>query len=462
MDARARFVGAMVVAALSVVMVGAARAVPLVATGNVVGYWQFDGSGATATDSSPNLYHGTFLAGASRDIGPFAGVASFPGGVSSNARVELPSNAVLDDVQGGDYTISAWVRADTTPPGSGSANDANYGIVIKAGWQSGLYYKNDDRFVSFRWHDVGATGATSSNPYGPGLWRPVVGVVSRTNGTIDLYVNGQPQGSASFTAGQASREYNTIPWRIGIANPGAGSYRWPMDGQMDEVVIWDTALSAAQAQSLHGQYTGELLNTHRRVADYRDDFSGPPGTPGWRYLWNPLSAPIGTQAGYAALQWTGSSYQSDTDTALPDAPPGSYIHLNGLGGHPGQGSSQAGDGLDHYTIAAFDVPWTGQYYITDSLLDAVGGGNLELRIYVEDTLIYSASGITGATTFHYLPLGGAQAGDTIYVAIGPNGHDGSDSFRLDFTIAYTPEPGTMALFGCGLVALARRRRSSRA
>jgi hypothetical protein len=460
MDARAKSVGMAVVVALGLVLVETAGAVPLPAPGNVVGYYPLNElGGATALDASGNNYHGSFLAGATRNAGIELRAAEFPGLPTSNfARVDLPSNPVLDNVTDSSYTLSAWVRPDTVPPGSGAANDANYGIVIKTGFHSGLYYTNARQFRFGQWH-AGLTGMTdfpATGTYAPGLWTHVVGAVSMATNTINLYINGAPAGSAGVPS---LYDYGSNPFHIGIANPGGGSYSWPMDGRIDEVAIWNTALSAAQVQQLHNAYRVGL----QVVADYRDDYRGPTPLPGWRYLRNPSGNPIGTSAGYVPLLWDGvSQYDTNGLPGLPDASPGSYTSLNALGGHPGEGSTQAGDGLNHYAIAEYTVSDPGYYFITDSLLSATGGGarSLDLRVYVNDLLMHSEAGITGTTTFHYLPLGSLAVGDRIYVAVGPNGVDWDDSFLLDFTLAMTPEPGTLGLLTLGLAALARKRRMS--
>ncbi len=67
-----------------------------------------------------------------------------------------------------------------------------------------------------------------------------------------LYVNGQLEGTRTFTPGAAAREYGTEPWRIGIAYSGASSWGWPADGLIDDVRIYDRALSGSDISELAG------------------------------------------------------------------------------------------------------------------------------------------------------------------------------------------------------------------
>jgi hypothetical protein len=65
---------------------------------------------------------------------------------------------------------------------------------------------------------------------------------------------------------------------------------------------------------------------------------------------------------------------------------------------------------------------------------------------------------TAGTSGFSQGLGVLNAGDTVYVALGPNGNHLYDSANLQFQLDRVPEPQTYALVGAGLLALAFRRR----
>lgn len=160
----------------------------------------------------------------------------------------IPNSSSLQDVQEGDYSIGAWFKPLSTPPGTGTANNADYGIVLKNGFHEGLYYTNGQCFqLDHRTTgDIVVSAATSSPIYSPGVFYHVVGVVNRTAGSLQLYVNGVLRQSASFTAGTVACEYGTNTWKIGIANPGAGTYKWAAHGMVDDARIYSRCLGPAE------------------------------------------------------------------------------------------------------------------------------------------------------------------------------------------------------------------------
>ncbi len=213
-------------------------------------HWKLDEtSGVTAVDSVGG--NDGFLNGnASWSTGAIDGGLAFDY-ANGEDYVEIPNSPGLENVQEGDYTLAAWFRPDSTPPGTGGDNDANYGILIKAGWHNGLYYTNDNRFALDQvFDDNSSIGLLSGNTFNPGSFHHVAGVVDRSSGTMSLYVNGQLEDTQSFTPGTAAREYGTEPWRIGIAYAGAASWGWPADGVIDDARIYDRALSAAEVAEL--------------------------------------------------------------------------------------------------------------------------------------------------------------------------------------------------------------------
>ena len=424
---------------------------------------EYDFNSSLTQDSSGSGYHAT-NSGATWATGPFGKTAVFDG---INSYIQLPSNTLLNNLQSGDFTLMGWTKAFIVPPTTGSANTAHFGIVEKAGYHSGLKYENTSRFSTDLWR-TGPTNVNlpSSGTYGPAAWHHVAGTYSTANGTVDLYVDGQHVGTKSFTPGLASYNYGSTPWRIGIANPGAGSYRWPMSGMVDEVRIYDEKLSGPAIAQVYDSYAG--ADTRNIWAGYRRDFASPAPAAGWSYLWN-KNGPIGDSDNYAALLWDNGSYQTVQNGSYPDSPPGRYIALHGTGGHPGQGTTnpeQPPTAYDRFAIAAYTVNRDGLFEIQESFLvkPSTAFGPLDLLVHVNDAapLITRTVPVGGAITFDG-DLGHLSPGDTIYFAVGPNTHDYNDAFTWDFNIVYTeiPEPLTLAallLGGSAVGGYVRRRR----
>ncbi|MEO0415170.1 MAG: hypothetical protein AAF226_09495, partial [Verrucomicrobiota bacterium] len=173
------------------------------------------------------------------------------------------------------------------------------------------------------------------------------------------------------------------------------------------------------------------------AADFRDSNGH-----GWHYLWNAPSDWTGTSSAdastggigvsvyYELLRWTGDRFTVDGNNADNDGSPGSFLRLHSNGvNHPGRGSTQSEGAInnseDRYVIAAYTVPTAGAYSIVSSSLDTIddaGTGN-DVRVFVNDTEIAIGNSGDGAIFSFDGALGNLSAGDTIYVAAGPQGHD---------------------------------------
>jgi hypothetical protein len=223
------------------------------------------------------------------------------------------------------------------------------------------------------------------------------------------------------------------------------------------------------------------------VADFAADLQPDTPTAGWSYLWNVNGGVIGDPANYDLLlavpQPNPFYYDLDGGSTLPRDAPAAYAFfgLSGVstqlpGGHPGRGSSQAADGLEHYVIAAYTLSASGQTSIVNSQLTTADASfdGLDVRVFVNmlDTGLVALAGPGfGSSTSFDIDLGPLNAGDTIYVAIGARANDFNDSFHLQYQIEQqqhvVPEPASMTIFGGGFVAMAlleafrRKRQNSR-
>ena len=176
----------------------------------------------------------------------------------AGGHVELATSDALDKVQAESYTIAAWFKPAEVPPGTESDNHARYGVVIKAGWHTGLSYNNEKQYVMEHWLAAAAGGeepvwagaGTWEDSVDAGKWTHLAGVVDRKAGVTKLYVNGELKNSAEWEAGKASRDPGKTPWRIGIASPGAQKWAWPAKGLIDDVRIYKKALGDAEVEAI--------------------------------------------------------------------------------------------------------------------------------------------------------------------------------------------------------------------
>ena len=221
--------------------------------GTLVGHWKLDEtSGATAADSSAFGNDGTVNGTTTWTSATYGNGHDFDY-TDGEDYVEIPNSALLENAQEGSYTVAAWFKPHSTPPGTGSDNDAFYGIVLKEGFYCGLAYTNANEFQLDHWitGDVWSGTGTWGTSYPPGKYYHVAGVVDIAAGTTKIYVNGALIYTGSFTPGTATREYGTAQWRIGVGYPGASTYGWAADGTVDDARIYSHALTDEEVADLY-------------------------------------------------------------------------------------------------------------------------------------------------------------------------------------------------------------------
>ncbi len=217
---------------------------------DLMGWWRLDQKHGLMVKDHSGMEHTGRLEG---------GAAWTPEGLqlkpsAGDAYIVLPTTAPLNAVQEGDYTLAAWFKPLSAPPGHGADNNASYAILVKAGYHLGLCYTHDRRFTMNHWLTKDqSVGVTSERRFEVETFHHVLGVVNPTAGTVRLYVNGRAEGAKSFAAETAARAYGDTPWRIGIARPGSDSYRWPAHGVLSDVRIYGRAVAPRFARALYMQ-----------------------------------------------------------------------------------------------------------------------------------------------------------------------------------------------------------------
>lgn len=204
----------------------------------LVGWWKFDGN---AQDSSGVGNHGTPGGTVAYVPGVFGQAAKLIGGCVScgnNASLALTNEA----------TIAFWMNASaySSYPGSSATYPINkwwgggdsYACFFFADWSGSCY---DQRNILFYGNQAG-TFKYASDPVqrfaiNLGEWYHVAWVYSSAGGGV-IYVNGRQIGTA----------YGGGPLVTNTANFKIGDYYY--DGAMDDVRVYNRALSAAQVIAL--------------------------------------------------------------------------------------------------------------------------------------------------------------------------------------------------------------------
>ena len=197
----------------------------------LVGAWGFDeGSGLSVGDASGSGNVGSVVGASWSTAGKFGGALVFNG---SNARVNVPDSASLH-LTGG-MTLEAWVYPATT----------------SNGWRDVVYKGNDNYYLEGsslnggRPAGGGTFGGANANVYaGSALaantWSHLA--LTYDGAALRLYVNGT---LVSTQAQTGSIAVSSNPLQIG------GDTIWGQyfNGRIDEVRVYNTALSAASIQT---------------------------------------------------------------------------------------------------------------------------------------------------------------------------------------------------------------------
>ncbi|SVE37303.1 uncharacterized protein METZ01_LOCUS490157, partial [marine metagenome] len=213
-------------------------------TTGLVGWWKFDEvSGTVATDSTGNGNHGTLTNGPTWTQGKVDGALNFDG---VNDLLKLP-HTILNGKTA--FTFSCWAEI----PSSGLSTENSFLTGANSVRTNEIFYKlhSDQDFTVYDRNVILAGGASVE---GAGFWADTWRLVSlvRKPGSTVLYLDGDSVKSFSHTTEAISIENNGL-W-IGSDQDSLGG-GWEtsqfLTGKLDDVRIYDRALSAEEIQALY-------------------------------------------------------------------------------------------------------------------------------------------------------------------------------------------------------------------
>jgi len=201
-----------------------------------VSYWRLGESAGTTASDAKGARNGTYSNGPTLGapgalIDDPDAAATFDG---ADDRVVVPYAAALNPAT---FTVEAWARTTDTSPGFktvvGSwANPAAAGFGI---WAEG---------ASWTFYLGGGGGSTALYvPLTAGRWTHLAATYDGT--TMRFYVDGQlaASGTGTYAVNTSS------PLGIGGATYGAGGWQHFLNGGVDEVAVYGTALSQPRIQA---------------------------------------------------------------------------------------------------------------------------------------------------------------------------------------------------------------------
>lgn len=207
--------------------------VPSTLTNGLVGYWPLDGDfqdySVSGIHGSPN---GNVRATSPNTV--FGQSGSFDG---NGDYIRVANNPAFTFGAGSSFTLSAWVRPDNI---SGVhrviTNDENGFDLRIIGNSYGLEFK-----------PTGPGGQTLISSIAPAVGRWDLVTVVKTPTNLTFYINGVPGGSLAIADGPLSSTHDIT---IGSYITGTSEF---FDGLIDDVAIWNRALTQSEISQLTHQ-----------------------------------------------------------------------------------------------------------------------------------------------------------------------------------------------------------------
>ncbi len=215
-------------------------------TNGLIAAWRFNqGAGMLALDTASGSHHGVFDG------------ANWDNGRTSDAKFAASFDGVDDvidlgffDIDSNELTISAWVRFDDFDQMDGRIISKASGVLDNEHiWMLSSIASGGDHVLRFRLQTVGGSTTTliaSSGALDPGVWTHVAGTYDGTQ--MHVWHDGVQVGSTGKTGNVATDPV------VAAAIGNQPARNRPFDGLIDDVLIFDRALSLDEIQSLASFY----------------------------------------------------------------------------------------------------------------------------------------------------------------------------------------------------------------
>lgn len=290
------------IAALTVLADPTASFPAAVLTDNPLGYWRLNETNGTVAHDYWNGHDGTYNGAVALGLPGFS--ATYDGDTAAGfGGVGIYAGGITGfdfSGTGKPFSIECWVNGPSGQPdgatmvGKGNGNSG----VATTHWQFALQTLSGD--FDFHIEDSNGNAADAQAPgLGPdGTWHYLVATYD--GGTMTLYVDGT---AAATAAGPATGPAVTsIPMSIGAGRSGVTPiYDQPFTGSMDEVAVYNYALSSAQVltHALAGfgsntrpYFTAQPQSVTNYVT-YAETFTvNASGTPPLSYQWYKNGSPL--------------------------------------------------------------------------------------------------------------------------------------------------------------------------
>lgn len=215
-----------------------------------IAYWRLGETNGTVAHDCWGGHDGTYLnvllgqpgyntndTDTSGTFGNISPTDSYVGGITGIDFSTFANNAT--------FSVEAWVNGTNTQNTTG-AGIVTYGYG-SGGEQFNLDTGNGGRFRFSIRDAINVAHNANSTIYCSNTWQHLVGVCDEPNGLVHLYVNGVENANTAIAGGI---QMGTTPVSIGSRKSGFNAnYNLNFVGSIDEVAIYNYALSPAQVQN---------------------------------------------------------------------------------------------------------------------------------------------------------------------------------------------------------------------
>jgi len=290
-------------------------------TGNVLLMHMNEASG-TIVDTSGQGNSGTYNGASYSQTGKLNTALGFDG---RDDYIDYGNHESLD-MGTGNWTVEAWIKTTQSNKGTifakggDNAGGIRYTLAIGEISAGNITLTTDD--------NVNKRQATGSILYNDNNWHHIVGL--RDGNTLRVYVDGNPDGTQTLPSGyDLSGTSQRAAYSGAIADASTGALEKYFNGAIDEVAIYNRALSPAEVTDHYRRGALRLKFQVRSGAVYppTGDFIGPGRTITDYYEWgatNSVSTPTFSLANnvddnqYFQYQATLSSDDSGITPELSD------------------------------------------------------------------------------------------------------------------------------------------------
>jgi hypothetical protein len=218
-------------------------------TDGLVGYWPLDeGMGFTATDNTGIGHDGTLTpTGINWTAGILRSAVDCHGSDSSDGFIDIPQHPALKPAN---ISVQAWVNLDSIRTWDGIVGNFEDTGDTESGWALFTYGDTVGFYVSVAgamvWTQVDLT---------LGQWTHLVGTYDGSS--VKLYKNAETPVIALATGAIDYSEYAPLGMRIGQYYDS--NEEQALDGRVDEVALWNRALTSVEVAELYNGGNGQNI-----------------------------------------------------------------------------------------------------------------------------------------------------------------------------------------------------------